>query len=306
MPPDPDSPSNESERATPWRRPASRIRPASALGDRLLLECARRDRHGVPFSLIGVHHVLWEDHGRDERTRLREHVLQNVSDLLRVSDAVYHAGLPGCHVVVLPHTPPNRADVVLRRIETQARDAASADVGPVSVEPITVETGAGPADLLDRVEAHFRETSLRPLGPHARERPAPRLPVGNLERLEEALHTEINLAGRDGTSLSVVALAARASDDAVPGLLACDVDEIAARTVRGCDQVFEVTPTCVALVLARTRPEEAAVVATRLVGELAEEHPDAPYGTPVATVLEFDRLHPDAAAFVRTLRRLAG
>ena len=92
----------------------------------------------------------------------------------------------------------------------------------------------------------------------------------------------------------------------MPGLLACDVDEIAARSVRACDQVFEVGPACVALILSRTRPEDAAAVASRVVDALLEEHPDAPYGTPAATVLEFDRRHPDAAAFVTALRRVAG
>jgi hypothetical protein len=300
-----DSRPTDPRQRTPWLRPASRIRPSSALGDRLVLECARFARQRVPFALIAVHHVLWRDEGPESREALRDHVRRHVSDNLRVSDSVYGAGLPGCHVVVLPHTGARSADTVLRRLEECAEAASTEDLGPVSVE--SVDRGgptATAADILKRIDAHFRERAGRHLEGDTSERPAARVPVGDLDRLEEALHTEINLAGRDGTSLSVVALHAPADDDAVPGLLACDIDAIAARTIRGCDQVFEVGPTCTAFILSRTEPEKAGGVGERVVKELLLQDPDAPYGAPSVAVLEFGCDHKDAAALLDALRRL--
>ena len=289
-----------------WRRPASRIRPAEALGDRLVLECARAERQGVAFSLIGVHHPIWHDSGADARAALREHVHRTVVDELRVSDAVFEAGQQGCHVVVLPHTSQSHAAVALARIERAAQAHGADDIGPAGVEAIPIHAGsADAASVLTAIAAHFHARRPPTLDEPATPQPAARLPVGDSTRLEEALHTEINLAGRDGTRLSVVALHSAAGSEPVPGLLACDVDEIAARTIRGCDQVFELGPGSVALILPRTSAADASTVAARIGRELLEHDSAAPYGTPAATVHEFDPKHPDAAAFLTALRRPA-
>ncbi len=285
-----------------WREVGS----PEALGERLRLEYERGARHGVPVAVVALHFFLWQSREGLAAADLDRHVVRHFAPCVRASDAVYSFGFEGCYVAVLPHTSSSSASVPVRRLERRALHHPVDSIGPVKLDVVPVDPGVPDVEsLLRRLEEHFRTQALVPLVGAPPPSPPARPPVRGLKELALALRTEINLAGRDGSSLSVAALVSERTARQ-KGQLAADVELVAGRALRATDAVFSVSPRCVAVVLARTRPEHAHLVASRLAGAVASERPNAAYGALTHRVLEFDRSHRDADAFLAALVRTGG
>ncbi len=291
---------------TDTERPRREILSPDELSERLRYEYERGARHGLPLCVIALHFIVWDGEAEGAQQRLDRQVSDHFARSVRISDGVYHYGLRGCYIAVLPATGTEVGHVVRHRLEQRANHRPVAEIGPCKIDVIPVDVGVPDVgSLLARIEEHFRSQELRPLGTGSARPPAERVRVRGLNAFESALRTELNLAGRDASHLSVVSLFSSGGEGTSAGLLAECVANIAPQVVRATDAVFSIGPSHIALVMPRTHPGAAWAVGHRLSHVLEKCCPEAPFGLLTVKVLEFDRTHRDVPSILGTLRELA-
>jgi len=278
-----------------------------ACGERLRQEYARAARHGSALSVITLHYFLFEGREEAQLRRAHHHVERAFAQSVRISDTVYDYGLPGCYIAILPHTSGQNAQVVRQRFEQRASNSPVVDLGPVKIDVLPLGIDVPDVEsLLQKLNAHFAAQAIHALGGGGPPVPPGRLPLGDLREFGESLESEFNLAGREGSDLSVLSLHAESGgDDVSPELLARQLQAIAHTVYRACDCGFSVGPNHVTVVLPRTSAVQAEVVAQRLRQRLATRFPDPAYGPLTQNILEFDRKHCDANTVLATLGRVA-
>ncbi len=285
---------------------ARTIGSPQACGERLRQEYARAARHGSPLSLIAVHFFLFE--GRDDAKlrRAHRHVERTFAQAVRISDTIYDFGLPGCYLAVLPHTSGQNAQVVRQRFEQRAGNHPVAELGPVKIDVVPLGIDVPDVEsLLPKLRIHFSSQAVHSLGDGGPPVPPGRLPLGDLDDFGASLESEFNLAGREGSDLSILSLHAEGGTDVSPELLARQLQTTAHTVYRACDCGFSVGPNHVAVVLPRTSVTQAQVVGQRLRKRLATRFPEPAYGHLTQTIVEFDRTHCDAGAVLTALGRVA-
>jgi len=277
-----------------------------AFGERLRQEYARTARHGTALSVITLQYFLFSGREESELRRVHGQVERLFAQSVRISDAVYDFGLPGCYVAIFPHTSSANVQVVRQRFEQRATSNAIAAVGPVKIDvfPLGIDV-PDVESLLTKMTTHFAVQAVHPLGDGGPPVPPGRLPLGDLRDFGESLEAEFNLAGREGSDLSILSLYSGGGGDVSPDLLARQVRAIAHTVYRACDCAFAIGHNHVAVVLPRTSLDRAQIVGQRLREKLAARFPDPVFGPITQSVVEFDRTHCDANAVLTTLGRVA-
>ncbi len=277
-----------------------------ACGERLRQEYARAARHGSSLAVMTLHYFLYEGRTDADVRRVHRHVERTFAQAVRISDEVFDFGLPGCYVAVLPHTSSQNAQVVRQRFEQRANNNPVSDLGPVKIDVIPLGIDVPDVEsLLAKLAVHFESQAMHPLGIGGPPTPPGRLPLGDLRDFGACLESEFNLAGREGSDLSVLSLHASAGGDVAADVLARQLQAVAHTVYRACDCGFSVGPNHIAVVLPRTSSVQAMIVGKRLRDRLATRFPDPAYGGLSQNVVEFDRTHCDANAVLTALGRVA-
>ncbi len=285
---------------------ARMIGSPNACGERLRQEYARAARHGSPLSVIALHYFLFEGREESELRRVHRHVERTFAQAVRISDTVYDFGLPGCYVAVLPHTSAKNAQVVRQRFEQRASNNPVTDLGPVKIDVFPLGIDVPDIEtLLPKLATHFASQAIHSLGDGGPPLPPGRLPLGDLNDFGASLESEFNLAGREGSDLSIVSLHAEGGDDVSTDVLARQLHVVAHTVYRACDCGFAIGPNHVAVILPRTSSQDASVVGQRLRQRLATRFPDPAYGKLTQSLVEFDRKHADANAVLAALDNVA-
>ncbi|HEY5934532.1 MAG TPA: sigma 54-interacting transcriptional regulator [Kofleriaceae bacterium] len=111
---------------------------------RLEEECAREERTAQPFALLRIHF---------EARAPESFVQDTLGELVRDSDILGHYG-PHEYEVLLPDTPPERADEIVLRLETKLVERGLKNRIQVACSP---RDGRGPYQLVAKVQAPARK-----------------------------------------------------------------------------------------------------------------------------------------------------
>ena len=279
------------------------IGSAQQFGSRLLIEYDRSVRHGLPLSFLAIRVTRKDGHPSPSMAMVDEFILDRFSTRIRASDSVYRYPRPGCYVLVLPGTPVAGASALKSRLvpedNTDWVTPGIIDVKAAGPEPGTPD----PQSLIRQLGRLFSEAGEPD---PADGQPAIEIPAGSrIGTLEEFLRTlvgELSLAMRNEYPLQVLSLRTERFLGVDSGLLALHLHQAAGNSLRSVDAAFSVGAGHVALILPHSEPDQAMIVADRLMDALREVDREPPYGTVTAVVMSYG---PQYAYHVPFLEALA-